>query len=127
MDFVDNIDLIARLVGRIVDLLAKVADVVNAGVAGGINLNEINRATVVYCLAQGAGITRLTLAISKAVYRFGQDTTGAGLAGAAWTAEEIGVRYPTAAQGIKQCLGDMLLTNYFGEGLRTPFAIKDLR
>jgi hypothetical protein len=41
MDFVYDIDLVASLIGGIVDLFPEAADVINAGVTGSINFDDI--------------------------------------------------------------------------------------
>ena len=102
VDFVDDIDLVARLVGGIVDLLPQVADIVDAAVAGGINLDHIQGPALGDGLAHGAGIARLALAVGEAVDRLGQDARGAGLAGAARAAEEIGVRDAPLARALRR-------------------------
>ncbi|MBA7642432.1 hypothetical protein ES703_50125 [subsurface metagenome] len=113
MDFINDINLVACLVGSIVGFLPEATDIFNAGVAGGINFNNIQGTTLGNCLAHRAGVTRLTLAIvGKAVDRLGQNTPGTGLASAAGATEKVGVRYTPAAQGIEQRPGDLFLTDY---------------
>jgi len=41
MDFVYDVDLVTGFTGSIVSSLAEVSDIVNAGVAGGINFYDI--------------------------------------------------------------------------------------
>ena len=102
MDFVDNIDFVTGLVGRVVHFLTEVSDFINAAIAGRINLDDIQSRPLGDCLAHGTGITWLILAIiGKAIYGLGQNAPGAGLAGASGTAEKIGMRYVTATQGVK--------------------------
>ena len=100
MDFVYDIDLVTGFTGSIVSSLAEVPDIVNAGVAGGINLYDIQSPALGYCLAHGAGITRFTLAIGKTIHRLGQDAPGAGLTCSSWTTKKIGMRYTTSIKGI---------------------------
>jgi len=100
MDFVYNIYLVAGLVGSIVSSFAEVSDIVNASVAGGINLNHIQSPALGYCLANGASIARFTLTIGKTVYRLSQNTPGAGFTGSSGTVEKIGVRYTTTTEGV---------------------------
>ena len=102
VDFVYDIDLVTSLVGGIVDLLPEVADIVNAGITGGINLNNVQSRARGYRLAHRTGIARFTLTvIGKAVYRLSQDAPGAGLTRASWAAKKIGMGYPTTAECIK--------------------------
>ena len=62
VDFVDDIDLVAGLVRGVVHLLPQVADLVDAAVAGGVNLDNIERPPLGYLLAHRAGIARLPFA-----------------------------------------------------------------
>jgi len=100
MDLVYNIDLVTSLVGSIVDPLTEVSDVINATIAGSINLNNIQSPTLGYCLAHRASIARFTLTIGKAIHRLGQDASGAGLTCSSWTIKKVGVRYTTTIEGI---------------------------
>jgi hypothetical protein len=100
MDFVYDIDLVTGLVGSIVDLLTEAPNVINTSVTGGINFYDIQSPAFGYCLAQGASITRFTLAISKAIYCLSQDTTSGGLTCSSWTTKKVGVRYAATIEGI---------------------------
>ena len=44
MDFVDEVDLVLAGAGREGDLVAQAADLVDAAVAGGVELDEVDRA-----------------------------------------------------------------------------------
>jgi len=127
VDFVDDIDLIACLIRGVVDLLTEAADIIDAGVAGGINFDNIQGSGFGYCLAHITGIAGFTLIIGEAVHCLSQNTRGAGFAGSPWSAEEIGVRYTTAAESVDECLCYRFLSNYFSKSLGAPFTIKDLR
>jgi hypothetical protein len=41
MDFIHNIDLVGSLAGSIVDLLPEVSNIVNATIAGSVNLYDV--------------------------------------------------------------------------------------
>ena len=126
VDFIDDVDLVARLVGSEVNFFPQLADFIDTAVAGGIHLDDIQGAALIDGTAHLAFIAGLALYRLQAVDRLGQDAPGAGLAGASGTAEEIGMGDVPAVDGIAQCLGNMLLTDYFRKGLGTPFAIKNL-
>ena len=126
VDFVDNVDFIAGLVGSVVDFLPEVSNFINAAVAGGVNLDNVQGGPLGYGLAQGAGIAGFTLAVIKAVHRLGQDTSGTGLTGAPGTAEKVGMRNMAAAQSVQQRLGDLYLADDISQGLGAPSAIKNL-
>ena len=59
-----------------------------------------------------------------AVQGLGQDAGGGGLAHAAGAGEQIGVADAIGRDGVRQGLGDVLLADQFGEGLR-PVAAGD--
>ena len=128
MNFIDDIDFVLRFVWRVINPLPEVADVIHASVAGGINFNDIQGSAFGDCLTHLAGIARFALAfVGEAVDRLGENTSGTGLAGTAWTTEKVGMRDVTAAQGILQCLGYLFLADQLSQGLRTPSTVKDLR
>ncbi len=101
VDFVYDVDLVASLVGRIIDPLTQATDIINTSVAGGINFNDIQGFAFIGCLAHGAGVAWFTLAIVQAIYRLSQNTASAGLASSSRTTKEIGMRYLAAGKGIE--------------------------
>jgi hypothetical protein len=114
MDFIDDIDLIAGLAGDIVDSLPQVTDIVHTGMAGSVNLDNIECSALGYCLAHGTGVARFPLALGgEAIYGFRQDATRAGLAGAPGTAEKISVGDAPTGESVAQRLGYLLLPDYF--------------
>ncbi len=100
VDFIYDVDLVTGFAGSIVDSFTEVADIINAGVTGGINFYDIQSPALGYCLAHRASVTRFTLAIGKAIHRLSQDTPGAGLTGTSWTIKKISVRDTTTIEGI---------------------------
>jgi len=76
-------------------------------------------------LAALAAIARLAGLAVGAVERLAEKAAGAGLTGAAWTSEEIGVGNASCGQRVRQRLGDVLLAGKLGEAARPPFAIED--
>ena len=126
--FVNNVNFEAGLVGGEIDLIAQVAHIFNAGVRGGVNFDQIHKAALVDRLAMQAGIAgpfgQLWL---QAVDRFGQQTGGSGLAGAARASEQESMRHPVGGDGIAQRLHDVLLANHLVPLGRTPFTIQCLR
>ena len=102
MDFVYDIDLVAGLAGRIVGSLAKLPDFIDTTVTGGINLYDVQRPALGYRLTNRAGIARLpATAAGKAAYGLSQNAAGAGLAGAARAAEEIGMSDTATTEGVE--------------------------
>lgn len=127
VNFVNDVDLVPRFVRSVINSFPEVADIIHAGVAGGVNFNDIQSSAFGDCLTHLAGIAGFTLAFSgETVDRLGENASGAGLAGTAWTAEKIGMRNMAAAQGVLQRLGRLFLADHVGQGLRTPPAIKNL-
>jgi len=98
VDFVNDIDLVAGLVGGIVYLLTEAANIINAGVTGGINFDNIEGSSLAYCLAHGAGIARFPVTVGETVHRLGQNARCARLTGSSWATEKIGMRDATAAE-----------------------------
>ena len=114
VDFIDDIDLVARLVGGVVHLLAEVSDFVDTAVAGGIDFDNVHSAAFGDCPAHVAFVAGLALAVVEAVDGFSQTAGRAGLAGAAGSAKKVGMRYLLTGEGVKQCLRNMLLSDYLG-------------
>ena len=101
VDFVDDIDLVAGLVGGIVDLLTKTADIVDAGIAGSVDFDDIQSPGISYCLAHGTGIAGLALPIGETIYRLSQDARGAGLTSSPWATKKVGMRYTATAECVE--------------------------
>ena len=127
VDFIDNIDLITRLVRGIVDFLAEVSYFVNTAIAGGIYFNDIKGTTFGYGLADSAVIARFAFTVVEAVDRLGQAACGTRFARTPWATEEIGVGNAVVGEGIQQGLGHVFLPDHLCQKLRAPLAIKDLR
>ena len=89
--FVEDVDLVLALDRGEGDLVADVADVVDAAVAGGVHLDDVEGGAgadgdAAVALAAGVGGRSL-----DAVERLGQQLGGRGLARAAGAREKIGV------------------------------------
>ena len=100
VDFVYDVDLVAGLVGSIVDLLTETPDIINTGVAGGINFDDVQSPGLGYCLAHRARIARLTITITKTVHRLSQNACRAGLTRSSWATKKIGVRHTATTKGV---------------------------
>ncbi len=101
VDLVDDEHLIFTGRGGDVDLLAEGADVVDAVVRGGVELDEVERASLL------DGYARFAFAAGLAVGRgvetvdgLGEDTGARGLADAARSAEEVGLGEATGLDRI---------------------------
>jgi hypothetical protein len=106
--------------------LAQVAGVVDAAVAGRVDLDDVERAAAVAReldagSADSAGCVGGALG---AVQAPGEDACRGGLAASAWTAEKIGVVDPVGAQGGAQRIGHLRLADEFSESLWPITAIQ---
>jgi len=126
VDFVDDVDLIASHIWRIVHLFPELADFVDTPVAGGIYFDYVQGITFVHCLAQVAFVTGFALLWVEAIYCFGQDAGSAGLTAAAGPAEEIGMGDASSGDGVAQSPGYVFLTCYFRERSRAPLAVENM-
>jgi hypothetical protein len=115
MHFVDYIDLIAKYIRGIVDPLLKIVHIVDAAVAGLVDLDDIESIALIYGKARVAFIAGLALYRPLAVDCLGQYAGCAGLAAAARAAKEIGMRDPAAFDGIEEGLYYVFLAGYFAE------------
>ena len=126
--FVDDVNLEAALAGREIDLVAQIANVVDACVRSGINLDQVQEAPLSDCAAIGAPVTRpFGQLLVKAVDRLGQQAGGRGFAGSPGAAEEVGVSRATRSDGVAQGARDVLLADYGVKARRAPLAVKGLR
>ena len=123
---VDDVDLVAALDRREERLLPQVARVVDAAVGRRVDLDDVDRprpaagqVAAAVALAARVGDRRLL-----AVERPRQDPGARGLAAPARAAEQVGVVDPVAGQRGAQRLGDVLLPDDLGEGLRPVAAVE---
>ena len=72
MNLVDNIHPVFRVYGSIVCLVTQITDVVNAVVAGGVNLNNVKYRTVVNSLANGTFVAGIAIVGMRTVDRLGK-------------------------------------------------------
>ncbi len=125
VDFVDDVDLVARPGRAILGILPQVAHVVDAVVARPVDLLDVEILAGRNCPADFAFAARRGGRPVDAVQRLGEDAGSAGLADAARPGEEIGVRHPAALDGVAERLRDRLLADQLAELLRPIAACKD--
>ena len=123
VDFVDDVDLVAALVRRVPDLVAQIANVVDAAVAGRVDLDEVERAGLVDRLADFARIVRLPVLRVAAVGGLRHDAGGARLARSARAGEQVRMGEPSERHGVPQRLRDGLLSDDLFQSPRTPFSV----
>jgi hypothetical protein len=127
VNFVDDVDLVARRNGSIAHRLDDLAHVVDAGVAGRVHLDHVDMAPF------GNRTARLALAArvdrraalpigADAVERLGDQARGAGLAHPAHAGHQKGMGQTVAPDGIGQGLDHGFLPDQRREGLRAILA-----
>jgi hypothetical protein len=130
VDFVDDVDLVARRDGRIAHRLDDLAHVVDAGVAGGVHLDDVDVAPL------GYGHTRFTptsrdrwwaaLPVrADAVQRLGDEPRGRRLADAAHPGEQKGVSEAVALDRVAEGADHRVLPDQLREALGAIFAGED--
>ena len=119
---VDDEHLVASQLRRDARLLHERLDMLYGVVAGGIELEDVERALLIKRLARLACITGLALCCRVlTVDGFGEDTGASGLSYAPGTAEEVSVCQLTALHSVLQRRGQCRLSHDGVEGQRTVF------
>src|SRR5690606_4501825 len=100
---------------RVADLLTEIADIFDATIGRRVDLDNIGRAALVdgsarWTLVAGALVRIGMLAIDG----FGKQSRSRRLAGAARTAEEVGMRDTILSNRVFQRAADVLLPNELG-------------
>ncbi len=114
---VDDVDLVAARRGGVHRLLAQLPGVVDAAVARGVHLDDVDRPgavgrEVAAARALAARVRRRPL---LAVERPRQDARGRGLAAATWPGEQVGVVRTAGVDGTRQRHRDVLLADDVGQ------------
>lgn len=125
MGLVDDVDLVATARGPEEGLLAQLTGVVHTTVGGGVDLDDVDGTGAVACevlagLALTAGVGWALCAVQAP----GEDAGAGRLAASARTAEQVRVIDPVVPQRLLQRVGDMLLPDDLGEGLRAIAAVQ---
>ena len=126
VDLVNDVDLERALGGGEVDLLAQAADVVDAAVAGGVDLDQVHGPGLVDGGAGAALVARLAVPRLQAADGLGKNAGGAGLARAPRPAEQVRVGHPALHDGLPQRAGHVLLAFHVRQQAGTPLAIEYL-
>ncbi len=125
VDLVDDIDLATAAGRHIPDVVAKVADMVDAVVRGPVDLENVDGTPGGDLQARGADVAGNRRRPLLAVHGFGKDTGDGGLARAAGTGKEDGVGDAVRTDGVCQGAGDVGLPDHILEGLRTVFSCEN--
>ncbi|SFY51374.1 hypothetical protein STEPF1_04631 [Streptomyces sp. F-1] len=123
---VDDVDLVPAAGRSEEGLLAQLTGVVHATVGGGVDLDDVDGARAVArqvparlaLAARGRGGALLT------VQAAGEDARAGGLPASTRPAEQVRVIDPVVPQRLLQRVGDMLLPDDLGKGLRTVAAVQ---
>ena len=123
--FVDQVDLGLAARRQVLGVVDQVAHVVHAGVAGGVDFQQVHVASGVNVAAGRALAAGFGAGAALAVERLGEDAGDGGLAHAAGAGEQEGVVDLAGLQRIAQRTHHVLLPHQFGEAPRAPFSGKD--
>src|SRR5690606_31921526 len=116
--FVDHVDFVAAVHGRVVHLLAQLADIVHAVVGGAVDLEHVHGTARIHRLAVLASVAGDGGGPLLAVQGLGQYAGRGGLAYAAGAREKVGVGYAPALYGVAYGLGDVVLAHHILESAR---------
>ena len=119
VDLVDDVDLEARVRGRVRDVVTDRADLVDATVRRPVDLHDVDVLTPGDRLAHVARTARLSVSDIGAVQRLRQDASHRGLAHAPAPGEEERVGDPILLQRIPQRRGYRVLAHDVLERLRS--------
>ena len=125
VNFVDDEDFEAIALGPVGKAFLKSADVVDAGVAGAVDLLDVDVVACGDLDARGAFLARRGGRTFFAVEGFGEDTGAGRLSDAADACEQEGVGDAISSDRVGQSGGDMPLTNEILERLRPIFTRED--
>ena len=130
VDLVDDVDLGARGRGPVAGAFDQLADVVDAGVAGGVHFEDIHVAVLV----DGAAVLAFAARFdgrpagavgANAIERAGDDSRGGRLANPAHAGQHERVRQPPGSERIGEGAHHRLLADQFGKRLRSIGAGED--
>jgi len=124
VDFVDDVDLLAALIGREVDLIAQVAHVFHAGVGSGVDLYQVEEGASVHAPAVVAFVTRAFGEVFiQTVDGFSEYTGNGGFPGAARPGKKKGMPFAPGGDGVAQRLDDVLLADDLFPAAGPPFSV----
>ena len=117
VDFVDDVDLAAGPAGANADVLTQLTDLVDAPVAGPVDLQHVDVAAGADALAHVAAVAGRGRGALFAIECLGQDPRCRGLADAPSAGEQIGMADPIRGDRARERSGDVLLTDQLIERL----------
>ena len=123
---VEDVDLAPELAGRVWQALAQVANRIDAAVAGGIDLDQVEGRPLTDRDAGWASVAGVAVLEVRAVDGLGQDPRERGLAGPARPDEQDRMADAVRPDGVAQRLDDGLLADDLPECLGAPAPIERL-
>ena len=130
--FVENIDFVTVAGGGIAGGVAQFANLVNAPVGGGVDLDHVHGVALTDLdagVAHAAGFRRgsgLAAHFSAAVEGHGHNARNGGFANAAVAGKNVAVGDAVLRERVHQGAGNVILTRYVGKALRTVFSGQNL-
>ncbi len=100
VDFIDDVDLVPVLGGKVLDILPQFPDFVDPPVGSSIDLQDIHRNPVPDLLAESAMVAGVNRGPFLTVQGFGQDAGHRGLAHPPGAGKQKGVGHPFRGNGI---------------------------
>src|SRR5579871_3279880 len=119
MDFIDDVDFVARAAGTILDILANLADLIDPAIACAIDFEDVDVFAGSDALANLAGITRSGRRPAHTVEGLGQDPRRGGLADAARPGKQVGVGDTVTFECVHQGLSHWFLPDQVRKLLRS--------
>ena len=123
---VEDVDLAPEVAGRIGEPVAQLADLVDAAVGGGVDLEDVEGRPLADRDAGLADVARVAVLEVRAVDGLGEDPGQRRLAGPARTDEQDRVGDAVGPDGVAQRLDDRLLADDLAEGLGAPASVERL-
>jgi hypothetical protein len=120
--FVDQVHLVAAARGGVLRVLDQLADVVDAGVAGGVDFQQVHRAALVDLAAGGTDAAGIGAHALIAVESLGNNARQRGLADAARSREQDRRMQPVLVERMRQRAHHMLLPHHLVKAAGTVLA-----
>ena len=111
VDFIDDVNAIGAAERRKFDVFTKFPDVIDPGIRGSIDFNDVHRVPASNFLAAFALFTRFRSRTVFAIQGLGQNAGDRGLADAAHTGKQISMGDVFAKDGVPQRLDDVRLSD----------------
>ena len=115
--FVDDEDFVAVARRLVADIFAQFAHLIDAAIAGGVDLDHVDGAAGGDFLAAGAYATGGRSGSLDAVEATRQDARNGGFSGAALAGKDVSVRDAVLRDGVFECVLDVFLIDHVGKRL----------